>query len=60
MERSQNLGRAFFLCREKFGFSAPMSWRSMPPAPPSPETRSWIKSRDIAWAKGQQREDTAR
>jgi superfamily II DNA or RNA helicase len=52
MERSQNPGRAFFLCREKFGFSAPMSWRSMPPATPSPETRSWIKSRDIAFAKG--------
>jgi len=38
--------------REKFGAFPPDSYvREALPYPPSPETLSWIKSRQIAWAK---------
>jgi DNA repair protein RadD len=37
--------------RTKHGSFPPWSWNDHPPAPPSPTTLRWIKSRQIAWAK---------
>jgi DNA repair protein RadD len=39
--------------KERFGHWAPFDWRGrIAPKPPSLKTRGWIKSRQIAWAKG--------
>jgi superfamily II DNA or RNA helicase len=39
--------------REKFGMWPPRSWNAQAPQPASPEVRSWVKSRMIAYAKRQ-------
>jgi hypothetical protein len=38
--------------KEKTGRWPPFPWRSAGPLPPSPATRAWVRSRDIAYAKG--------
>jgi DNA repair protein RadD len=52
-ERGYQRGWIAHKYREKFGtFPA---WSSMPePIPPTPEVRSWVRSRQIAYAKSQQ------
>jgi superfamily II DNA or RNA helicase len=40
--------------KEKFGHWPPFDWRSAEPLTPSPATRSWVRSRDIAYAKATQ------
>jgi superfamily II DNA or RNA helicase len=49
-------GAAFYRYGEKFkGEKPPYHWRNLPPLPPRPETRAWYRSRQIAYAKVQQR-----
>jgi superfamily II DNA or RNA helicase len=57
-ERGWNTGAAAHRFREKFGHWPPHG--RVEPIEPSPEVRSWVRSRSIAWAKSQQREDAAR
>jgi DNA repair protein RadD len=51
-ERGIKDGWAFHKCKEK-GFTPPWAWRDYPLLDPSPATRSWAKSRLIAYAKRQ-------
>jgi DNA repair protein RadD len=39
--------------RSKFQIYPPWNWNDEPPIEPSPETRRWIRSRIIAWARAQ-------
>jgi DNA repair protein RadD len=56
LERGKNPNAAYYRTRERFrGFSAPYSWRHDSPISPIPEVRSWLRSREIAWAKSQSR-----
>jgi superfamily II DNA or RNA helicase len=49
-ERGHKRGFAFHKFKEKFGHKPP--WGMNPqPRPPSPEVRSWLRSRAIAWAR---------
>lgn len=54
-ERGWKPGAAFFKFREKFGEDPPREWRRYPAARPSEETRRWVQSRVIAWAKSRDR-----
>jgi superfamily II DNA or RNA helicase len=40
--------------REKTGRWPPFVWRTAEPLPPSPATRAWVRSRDIAYARARQ------
>ena len=40
--------------KEKVGHWPPFDWRSAGPLSPSPATRAWVRSRDIAYAKATQ------
>jgi hypothetical protein len=40
--------------KQKFGHWPRFDWRSVGLLPPSPATRAWVKSRDIAYAKATQ------
>lgn len=54
--RGYKLGWAWHQYQVKFKGEKPLpSWSELPPAVPSPATRGWIKSRQIAWRKSQQR-----
>jgi superfamily II DNA or RNA helicase len=57
-ERGWSTGAAAHRFREKFGHWPPHG--HVEPIEPSPEVRGWVRSRTIAWAKAQQREDIAR
>jgi DNA repair protein RadD len=48
-EKRQNPGRAAHLFKDKFGHWPP--WGRVTPMTPTPEVRSWVRSRDIAYAK---------
>lgn len=50
-ERSYNLGWAAHKYREKFGVW-PNGLKQAPALVPSPEVLSWVRSRQIRWAKG--------
>lgn len=51
-ERNYKPGWAAMKFKEKFG--AWPKWGAMPtPIPPDPEVRSWVRSRQIAWARAQ-------
>jgi hypothetical protein len=55
--RGYKPGWAAHKYREKFG-----TWpaiRNISPLPPSLEVRSWVRSRDIAYAKGRQKAGAA-
>jgi DNA repair protein RadD len=45
-------GRAAHKVHERFGHWPPRDWASQPPISPSVNTRNWILSRQIAFAKG--------
>jgi superfamily II DNA or RNA helicase len=47
-------GWAAYKFKEKFGGWPPFDWRSARPLTPSPATRAWVRSRDIAYAKATQ------
>ena len=53
VERNKKPGLAYYKYSEKFGCFPSME--RPPPASPGPEVRSWIQSRNIAWAKSQNR-----
>jgi len=53
-ERGRKPGYAYHKVKEKFGHSPP-SWMKANPRPPSPEVRSWCRSRDIAYWKAMER-----
>ncbi|NEV61655.1 DEAD/DEAH box helicase [Thiorhodococcus minor] len=54
--KGKNPNAAFFLTREKFkGFKAPRHWQYLDPIDPSDAVCRWIKSRNIRWAKSQER-----
>lgn len=48
--RGKKDGFAWYKCQEKFG-SAPRDWKRLTPIAPSVEVLSWIRSRNIAYAK---------
>jgi hypothetical protein len=49
-------GVVFYRYREKFkGEKPPDSWRNLPPLPHRPETRALYRSRQIAYARAQQK-----
>lgn len=50
-ERSYSPGWAAHKYREKFGVWPTRSWQYLAPMEPAAPTRSWIRSRQIAWAK---------
>jgi len=54
-ERGYKSGWAAHKYREKFDVFPPFAWNGDPMREPSLETRRWIKSRQIAWAKSKQR-----
>jgi DNA repair protein RadD len=54
-ERGYAKGWAYFKYREKFGV-APAAFFPAEPVDPLPEVRSWVKHRQIAYAKAKQRE----
>jgi hypothetical protein len=41
--------------KKRFGEFPPWCWNEDPPLEPSLAARRWIKSRQIAWAKAQQK-----
>ena len=49
-ERGYNPGWAAHKYKEKFG-AWPLRFNPPEPTPPTPEVRSWVHSRNIAWAK---------
>jgi DNA repair protein RadD len=51
-ERGYKQGWAAYKYKEKFGTWPPAK---VAPIPPSPEVRSWVRSRDIAYAKARQK-----
>ena len=51
--RLQARGFAFHKYLEKFGEKPPWSWRNDAPLRPTPEVERWVRSRFIAWHKGQ-------
>jgi hypothetical protein len=53
-QRGYQRGWAFHKFKEKFRGEHPPLGDFVPRAP-SPEVRSWVKSRTIAWAKSQQK-----
>jgi len=55
-ERGYKLGWAAHQHRARFGAFPPKSWNDLPEAEPSPATRRWVKSRQIAFAKARQKE----
>jgi DNA repair protein RadD len=50
-ERGYKPGWAAMKFKEKFGFFPPWAWNDLPTLAPSAATRSWVKSRAIAYAK---------
>jgi DNA repair protein RadD len=55
IEKGYNLGWAAHKCREKFGRYPCSSSHTVTPIDPTPEVRSWARSRGIAWLKGKKR-----
>ncbi len=55
-ERAYSAGWAAHKYREKFGNWPPRSWTD--PMEPTPELRSWVRSRQIAWIKSKEKERT--
>jgi DNA repair protein RadD len=55
-QRGYSQGFAFYKYQEKFsGEKPPFAWTSLPPIAPEPHVLSWIRSRQIAYAKAQTR-----
>jgi hypothetical protein len=50
LERGHKSGWAAHKFKEKFGAYPPWDWNQLPHEAPEPATRSWIRSRTIAWA----------
>lgn len=50
-ETGKRPGWAFYKYQDKFHAKPAWSWRNLPAIEPSLEVRSWIRSRNIAWAK---------
>lgn len=50
-EHNYKPGWAFFKYQERFGVHPGTIWRNLEPIMPSLETKSWLRSRQIAWAK---------
>jgi DNA repair protein RadD len=53
IEKGRKPGWAAYSFRDRFGYWPPRDWQHWSPQAPSLETRRWVKSRDIAWAKAQ-------
>jgi DNA repair protein RadD len=51
LERGHKSGWAAYKFKEKFGAFPPWDWNQLPHEVPEPATRSWIRSRAIAFAK---------
>jgi DNA repair protein RadD len=55
-QRGHSSGWAYHKYREKFsGSKPPWSWKSLPPVEPELHVLSWVRSRQIAYAKAQTR-----
>ena len=54
-ERGYQRGWIAHKYREKFGSYPSLNIDRLTPHPPSPTTLSWVRSRNIAWAKSQQK-----
>lgn len=55
-ERGYRPGFAAHKFRERFNEWPPRAWSRLVPLPVSPATLRWVKSRQIAWRKAQQRD----
>jgi DNA repair protein RadD len=53
VEKGWQIGAASHKFVEKFGHWPPIQSKYVEPITPSPEVRSWVRSRAIAWAKSQ-------
>jgi DNA repair protein RadD len=54
--RGYSPGFAFYKYQEKFSGAKPeWSWKSLPPLDPEPHVEAWVRSRQIAYAKAQQK-----
>jgi hypothetical protein len=54
--RGYSPGFAFHKFQEKFGGTKPpYAWKSLPPIAPEPHVLSWVRSRQIAYAKARSR-----
>ena len=51
LEKNYKPGWAFYKYQEKFNTKPPYSWKNIQPLEPNLEIRSWIKYRQIVWAK---------
>lgn len=56
-EKGYSPGWAGHKYREKFGNWPPRSWNQREAMEPSPTMRSWLRSRQIAWAKSKHRQE---
>jgi DNA repair protein RadD len=54
-QRGRHPGWVFHSYRAKFGSEPPVSIYQIDPIPPSAEVLSWVRSRDIAYAKAKQK-----
>jgi hypothetical protein len=50
-QRNHKPGWAAQKFKERFGAYPPRSWNSAQPVQPSPAVSSWVRSRNIAYAK---------
>jgi DNA repair protein RadD len=55
LEKGWQIGAASHKYVEKFGHWPPIQSKYVEPIDPSPEVRSWVRSRTIAWARSQGR-----
>lgn len=58
-ERGYQRGWAAHKYKEKYRDWPPRNWGSLQPIEPSPETRSWIRSRQIAYYKAREKDRSA-
>ena len=54
-ERGYKPGWAFHKYLEKFGTQPGGAWKHADPIAPDQSVRSWVRSRQIAWAKAQEK-----
>lgn len=60
MEQGYAQGWAAHKFKEKVGVYPPFEWQEHAAIPPAPRVRNWIRHRQIAYAKGKQKRDSAR
>ncbi len=57
-QRGYSSGFAFYKFQEKFGAKPSWGWKSLPPIEPESHVMAWVRSRQIAYARAQQKVGT--